>query len=233
MTTGSRKALVIGNSDGIGLAVTRKLLARGYHVTGLARSASPLSQPGLRHHRLDVAAEDFGIRLDTVLDEMDGIDLCIHCAGIGTTFDPDALETETATLRVNLMGAAVATERVLARMIAQGGGHFIGLSSIMDRGASKAAPAYAASKTGISAYWEGLGQALEGTGVQVSNLRFGFVDTKMAKAPVRPLMITPNQAAGLIDKVIDRPRLRLTRPRRIALLLWLASLPSRLRYLAS
>jgi NAD(P)-dependent dehydrogenase (short-subunit alcohol dehydrogenase family) len=33
-------ALVIGNSDGIGLALTKLLLAKGWHVRGVSRSAS-------------------------------------------------------------------------------------------------------------------------------------------------------------------------------------------------
>ena len=40
-----RRVLVIGNSDGIGLALTRRLLAEGWTVTGLSRSTSPIEDP--------------------------------------------------------------------------------------------------------------------------------------------------------------------------------------------
>jgi NAD(P)-dependent dehydrogenase (short-subunit alcohol dehydrogenase family) len=44
------KALIVGNSDGIGLALTRRLLADGWDVTGSSRNASTLGT----HHVVDV-----------------------------------------------------------------------------------------------------------------------------------------------------------------------------------
>jgi NAD(P)-dependent dehydrogenase (short-subunit alcohol dehydrogenase family) len=38
----ARRALVVGNSDGIGLALTKRLLADGWTVVGLSRRPSPL-----------------------------------------------------------------------------------------------------------------------------------------------------------------------------------------------
>ncbi|MEM9493747.1 MAG: oxidoreductase, partial [Myxococcota bacterium] len=52
-------ALLIGNSDGIGLAVTRALLAADWSVTGLSRSASPLADPRYRHRIIDVRAAEY------------------------------------------------------------------------------------------------------------------------------------------------------------------------------
>lgn len=34
-------ALIVGNSDGIGLALTRRLIDGGWQVTGLSRSPAP------------------------------------------------------------------------------------------------------------------------------------------------------------------------------------------------
>ena len=45
-------------------------------------------------------------------------------------------------------------------------------------------------------------QLLGKPGVRVSVVRFGFVDTKMAKASVRPMMISPDRAAEVILGVI-------------------------------
>ncbi|MCB9089370.1 MAG: SDR family NAD(P)-dependent oxidoreductase [Calditrichae bacterium] len=58
---------------------------------------------------------------------------------------------------------------------------FIGLSSLADEMISAEAPSYHAAKAGFSNYLEGLALALKPSGVRVTNLRFGFVDTKMAK----------------------------------------------------
>jgi NAD(P)-dependent dehydrogenase (short-subunit alcohol dehydrogenase family) len=41
-------ALLVGNSDGIGLATTRALLAKGWSVAGISRSESPLTHTAPR-----------------------------------------------------------------------------------------------------------------------------------------------------------------------------------------
>lgn len=82
-------------------------------------------------------------------------------------------------------------------------------------------PSYSASKAGISRYWEGLGLALSGKTVKLTNIRFGFVDTKMAKAKHKPLMLTAENAAGFIVAQVNRPRIRATKPYAMAVLVWL------------
>ena len=44
-----RTALLIGNSDGIGLAATKRLLGSGWEIIGISRSESKLSNPSYRH----------------------------------------------------------------------------------------------------------------------------------------------------------------------------------------
>ncbi|HET8725269.1 MAG TPA: SDR family NAD(P)-dependent oxidoreductase [Anaeromyxobacteraceae bacterium] len=50
-----RACLVTGTSSGIGLAVARELLERGWDVAGIARRPAPLHHPRYRHLRLDLA----------------------------------------------------------------------------------------------------------------------------------------------------------------------------------
>lgn len=50
-----RLCLVTGTSSGIGLAVTRALLERGWDVAGLARRAAPFHHDRYRHLRIDLA----------------------------------------------------------------------------------------------------------------------------------------------------------------------------------
>ena len=106
--------------------------------------------------------------------------VCIYCAGIGGQLELDNLAFETKVFAVNLMSAVVTTEVVLGHMIRNDAGHFIGLSSIADAMTSSRAPSYSASKAGLSRYWEGLGLALARRNVKLTNVRFGFVDTRTA-----------------------------------------------------
>ncbi len=90
--------------------------------------------------------------------------------------------------------------------------HFIGLSSVADELLSPDAPSYHASKAGFSNYLEGLALALRPKGVRVSNVRFGFVDTKMAKGDVRPFMMGVERSVEHMLACIEKKPVRYTAP---------------------
>ncbi|RIV35905.1 SDR family NAD(P)-dependent oxidoreductase [Micromonospora radicis] len=218
MTDRLRYAVVVGNSDGIGLAFTRRLLADGWRVAGLSRRENSINVPTYTHHTVDVTSPDFPQVLGTAIDELGQVDLCVYAAGVGEPVDLADLDEQTRTFEVNLMGAVRTAAVVVPRMLAAGDGHIIGLSSLADKLVSGHAPGYAGSKAGLSSYLMGLSAALRGQGVSVTTVRFGFVDTKMAKGPVRPLMIPVDRAVEILVRCVrDRP-VRVSRPRRMALL---------------
>jgi NAD(P)-dependent dehydrogenase (short-subunit alcohol dehydrogenase family) len=201
------RAVIVGNSDGIGLALTRRLLADGWTVTGLSRSPAPVGT----HHVVDVTSPEF----TRVLSEVGDVDLCVYAAGVGELLDDD-LAGQTRTLEVNLLGAARALEVVVPRMLAAGHGHIIGLSSLADGMISPQAPGYAASKAGLTSYLLGLDAALRPRGVAVTVVRFGFVDTKMAKSPVTPFKLSVDRAADVLVRCIRTRPAILSYPRRMA-----------------
>lgn len=53
-----RRAVIVGNSDGIGYALTRRLLDDGWTVAGLSRSASDLRRNRYRREIVDVTNMD-------------------------------------------------------------------------------------------------------------------------------------------------------------------------------
>jgi len=97
-------------------------------------------------------------------------------------------------------------------MVKKGQGHFIGLSSVADETLSPEAPSYHAPKAGFSNYLEVLALALKSKGVSVSNVRFGFVDTKMAKGDVKPFMMGVDRAVRHLLNCIDKKPIRYTAP---------------------
>ena len=97
-------------------------------------------------------------------------------------------------------------------MVERGKGHFIGLSSLGDELLSPEAPSYHASKAGFSNYLESLALALKPKGVYVTNVRFGFVDTKMAKGDVQPFMMSVERAARHVLRCMEKKPVRYSAP---------------------
>lgn len=206
------KAILIGNSDGIGLATTRELLNRGWTVVGISRSKSPLEDGAYRHIVADVQDDRYPARLKSVVDEAP-VDLCIYCVGIGELLDFSAMEREAKIVDVNLTGMVKTAAVVIPPMVVRETGHFIGISSLADEMLSPEAPSYHASKAGFSSYLESLALALKPKGVYVTNVRFGFVDTKMAKGDRKPFMMPVERAVQHLFKCIDNKPIRHTAPR--------------------
>ena len=113
---------------------------------------------------------------------------------------------------VNLLGMIKTASCVIPLMVKRGKGHFVGLSSMADELLSAEAPSYHASKAGFSNYLEGLALALKPKGVHVSNVRFGFVDTKMAKGDVKPFMMGVERAALHLLSCVEKKPVRYTAP---------------------
>lgn len=197
------KVLLIGNSDGIGLAATKRLLAAGRQVTGISRSASRIADIRYGHHVMDVGDPRYSKFLNEMLSDC-RLDLCIYLAGIGELLDPLDMGSEASVIDVNLTGMVRTASAVIPVMVKQGKGHFIGVSSLADDFVSAEAPSYHASKAGFTICLGGLARALAPRGVHVTNVRFGFVDTKMAKGEKKPFMMSVEKAVDHLEICIRK-----------------------------
>jgi len=209
--------VIVGNSDGIGHALTRRLLDGGWTVAGLSRSPSDLRHDRYRHVVADVTSAGYPLVLAAELDTLGGVDLCVYAAGVGEFADVTDLSPQTQALEVNLIGAARTLEVVVPLMVAAGAGHIIGLSSLADAAPSGIAPGYAASKAGLTSYLRGLSLALDPHGVRVTTVRLGFVDTKMAKGDRRPAMMPVSRVTDMLTAAIATRPVVISRPRRMDL----------------
>ena len=225
------KALLIGNSDGIGLATSRELLKKGWKVVGISRSKSSIQDPSYEHIVAEVQDAEYSETLKSVLEKHGPIDLCIFFAGIGEILDPFNMEGEAKIIEVNLLGMVKTASCVIPLMVKRGKGHFIGISSVADELVSAEAPSYHASKAGFSNYLEGLALALRPRGVYVSNVRFGFIDTKMAKGGVKPFMMGVERAAQHLLTCIKKKPVRYTAPWFVIPLVKFRSLMLRLSFI--
>jgi short-subunit dehydrogenase len=206
------RALLVGNSDGIGLATTRRLLKSGWNITGVSKSESPIKNAIYRHNVMDVGESEYSELIDELVSESP-LDLCIYFAGIGETLDLADMRDEPRIIDVNLTGMVRTAAAVIPKMIKRGQGHFIGVSSLADELLSAEAPSYHASKAGFSNYLGGLALALKNKRVQVTNVRFGFVNTKMAKGKSKPFMMTVEKAVDHLETCISKKPICYTAPR--------------------
>ena len=203
---------MVGNSDGIGLATTRRLLASGWNVIGISRSESPITNTNYHHRVADVSDSKYSELLDEFLLECP-LNLCIYFVGIGELIDFSDMSNEPKVIDVNFTGLVRTAARVIPQMIKRGQGHFIGISSFADELLSAEAPSYHASKAGFSNYLRGLALALTLKGVHITNVRFGFVDTKMAKGDFKPFMMTVEKAVDHLESCIRKKPVCYTAPK--------------------
>jgi short-subunit dehydrogenase len=225
-------AVIVGASTGIGLALARRLTQQGWSVTGLARSGAGFEHALYRHVIADVRAPAYRTILADVCDKLP--DVCVYSTGIGFELDFAQVERESDVFTTNLTGLVITCEVLAPRMTAARAGQIIGISSQADRLIDRYAPSYAASKAGMSSYLEGLALACRSYGVAVTNVRFGFVDTAMAKAPgPKPFMVSADRAAQVIEACIRRRPIRKTFPLRMAAALWLLRWKARFQILLS
>jgi 3-oxoacyl-[acyl-carrier protein] reductase len=195
VTASRRRVLVTGGSRGIGAWICRAFADLGdavaIHCNSSRDRADALfaSLPGDGHIVVqgDIRdADAVKAMVDAAATALGGIDILVNNAGVYFAHPIDELSYEewqqawADTLGVNLVGAANVTWCVLRHMPSDGSARIINIGS---RGAFRgepSSPAYGASKAGIVAFGQSLARALGPSGVAVTTVAPGWVDTEMA-----------------------------------------------------
>jgi short-subunit dehydrogenase len=132
---------------------------------------------------------------------------------IGSELRLPDLSQEAHVIEVNFTAMVRTLAALTPDWLQRGNGHFIGLSSLADDFYNPDAPSYTASKAGFSNYLVSMGLKLRSHGIYVTNIRFGFVDTKLPKASWKPLMMTADQAATYVLKCLRTRPIQLSVPK--------------------
>lgn len=232
MTLRWRTAWITGASTGIGRELALVLARQGVRVAVSARSANKLrelsqSQQNILAVPLDVTDPvAVAAAFTAITAEFGGIDLAVLNAGIWTPMPAKAYKAESAvrSMAINYAGIAHALEPLLADMLQRRSGHVALVASMAGYRGLHQAAAYAPSKAAVISLAEVLRLELAGSGVDVSVINPGFVDTPMTAVNTFPMpfKITAVDAAHRIVKGLDRRRFEVAFPWQLAALLKIA-----------
>ncbi len=225
-----KHAIVIGATSGIGRELAVCLAAEGWRVGIMGRRVALLDElvdsapASFVPMQVDVAqADEAESAWERLVQQLDGVDLCILSAGTGE-LNPDLdFGVERDTLLTNVMGWTAMADAVYRHFEQQGKGHLVVFSSVGGLRGSGAAPAYNASKAYQMNYAEGLRlrAVRQKLPIVVTDVRPGLVDTAMAKGEGLFWVMSVERVAEQIMQAIRRRKKVVVVTRRWRLVAWL------------
>lgn len=186
-------ALITGASSGLGSGLARALAREGFDLALVARRSDLLEQVadavtghGCRSLAIPCDVADAAAALDAVRRceaELGPVDLLVANAGVQQerTQRPVDAAAVRRVYDVNVLGAVHFVDPVLPRMLEEGRGHLVCVSSVAGYGGLPFRAAYASSKAAMTSYFESLRIELRGTGVDVTVINPGWVRTPMTE----------------------------------------------------
>jgi short-subunit dehydrogenase len=210
---------LIGASEGLGLALARKMSAAGAELVLSARSADALAQavaslPGrARALPVDVGSSESVAKAAAELGDLDGM---VFLAGVYWPMraqDWDARAAE-AMADINFTGCIRALSAALPGMVARDRGHVVITGSLSGFRGLPGAIGYAASKAGTMVLAESLYADLRKTGIAVQLANPGFIRTRLtAKNDFSmPFIMEPDQAAEIMFRHMQSARFKVSFP---------------------
>ena len=205
------RALLIGGTSEIGLAIVRRLspehavlLARDEQR--VARAAEALRENERGTVETSVLDGDARASVQRAFASGSGFDVVVLAVGVlggqaGLDADPGEADE---VMRVNFLASGSLLLESLRQLRTQGRGTLVVLSSVAAERARASNAVYGAAKAGLDALAQGLADATASTGVRVLVVRPGFVQTRMtAGLKPAPFATTPEAVAAATAKALD------------------------------
>lgn len=252
MMTSQPVVVITGASSGIGAATARLLgKQKGCRVVLAARREERLRN--LEEEIRSTGGEALAVPTDvTQFDQIRNlvavsrehfgrIDVLINNAGFGRLKMLEQLQPHEdirQQVDVNLLGLIYATRLVVPMMKERGSGQIINMSSIAGFVAPPSYSIYSATKYAVRAFSEALRREMAGSGVHVSGIYPGAVDTEFIdhtgsggyggyRTP-KFMTLSADDVAEAIWKLIERPRPTVVMPGIMRVVIWFNQLFPRL-----
>jgi short-subunit dehydrogenase len=226
-----KKALITGASKGIGRQIGTDLATEGMSCALVSRSSKKLDEARkmMQHPERHICVTgDVGDHSQVqqmakeVRERLGSIDLLINNAGLSRYyyFLDTPLEDMKQLMQTNYWGMVYCTLEFLPEMLKRKSGHIVNISSIAGRIGTLRHTVYSASKFAVTGFSESLFYELEGTGVHVTVVNPGVIQTTLfdhesfsdfpesAKAMMKP----PTIVSKAIIKAIQKEKFEVTVP---------------------
>ncbi|MGO1917547.1 MAG: SDR family oxidoreductase [Brevibacterium aurantiacum] len=212
---------ITGGAQGIGREIAAEFTAAGAKVAigdiHLDAAQETAAELGVSAYRLDVSdPECLNAFLTEVTHELGPIDIFVSNAGIMWVgpFAEESNAVARAQIEVNLLGVINGIKAAAPAMVARGGGHLITVASAGSILPTPGEATYAATKHGVLGYLKAIRAELRGTGVVVTTIMPGVVDTALAAGTSSGAakLLTPAEVARSVVKSALRPRFEITVP---------------------
>ena len=224
-----KTAFITGASSGIGRATARIFAERGYRLVLCGRRAERLESLCKEAvftapvHRLLFDVRDRQAVAEAVSGlpgDFRDIDILVNNAGNAhglASFQDGDLDDFDAMIDGNVKGLIYVSKAVIPGMIARGSGHIINIGSVAGKEVYPNGNVYCASKFAVDALNAGMRIDLNGTGVKVSAVHPGLVETEFsevrfkgdteraAKVYDKMEALRPEDVAEIIDFMAGRP----------------------------
>lgn len=178
-----KTALVTGASSGMGKAIAKQLIRDGYQVYVTARNIdkmSDLALLGAKPLRMDLSRDaDIVATVETILADVDGIDLLVNNAGFGLYGPVENIDLADARYQfeVNVFGTARLTQLLLPAMRDKRAGTIVNITSMGGKIYTLLGAWYHATKHALEGWSDCLRLELAPFGIRVVIVEPGLIET--------------------------------------------------------
>ncbi|HDL9678697.1 TPA: SDR family oxidoreductase [Staphylococcus aureus] len=211
-------AVVTGAGSGIGEAIATllheegvKVILAGRNKDKLQNVANQLAQDSVKVVPTDVTKKEEVDELIKIAQQtFGGLDIVINSAGqmLSSKITDYQVDEWDSMIDVNIKGTLYTAQAALPTMLEQSSGHLINIASISGFEVTKSSTIYSATKAAVHTITQGLEKELAKTGVKVTSISPGMVDTAITATynPTDRKKLEPQDIAEAVLYALTQPK---------------------------
>ncbi|HCZ1392327.1 TPA: SDR family oxidoreductase [Staphylococcus aureus] len=211
-------AVVTGAGSGIGEAIATllheegaKVILAGRNKDKLQNVANQLAQDSVKVVPTDVTKKEEVDELIKIAQQtFGGLDIVINSAGqmLSSKITDYQVDEWDSMIDANIKGTLYTAQATLPTMLEQSSGHLINIASISGFEVTKSSTIYSATKAAVHTITQGLEKELAKTGVKVTSISPGMVDTAITAAynPTDRKKLEPQDIAEAVLYALTQPK---------------------------